>query len=91
MRLDQKDKDVIRIIQTHRRSWGTSPTYAELAERMVVSTPTMFRRIAKLMEYGLVAVHSGRHRSLEPTVLGREWAFGRVSDEKVRQHFYEEH
>lgn len=90
MRLTDKDREIILFIQSRLRIYGQPPLYREIADAFGVTITTIFKRVDKLTRYGLISHQIGRHRRIIPTVLGREWAAGRVSTQRVKQRIYEE-
>ena len=61
MNYTPKQLQILRLIQSYQRDHGYSPTYAELAKELNVSTITVFEHLEALERKG--AITRRRHAS----------------------------
>lgn len=89
MQLNDKDRRIIRNVTSFWRIHGSGPTYEEISTAVGQTVPAVYKRVKKLSKYGLLS-RTSEHRSVIPTVLGREWVQGRLSTNIVKRKIYEE-
>lgn len=70
MNTTPKQLEILRLIYEYQTERGYSPTYAELAKRIKVSTITIFEHMEALDRKGLIRRRRHEARSVEITDLG---------------------